>query len=523
IMAKPEPMSSNLSNTALDEIKAEVEIFLRSSEHPVAVEDGLELFDADRVEWRVTVEFGKLLLEAWQPGRSVVRRVEDIAYRDSQVLGLFVRKPGSGVREVLELRASRQRAGPPQNDSRHAFRNELLAFLKDQYPEWRFERVSSRSDRERSLSAWYARGLAQRGRSAWAFIGLAASEPVAAMDAALAYGLNWFDTLRRTRADVVLSGLKLFLPPAAVQLTAHRAAWLDPQAVQVQIVAWPGPSGQPQTLDIRDFGNVETRLTPRRRPDLLLDRHREFLGRVFGDLLTQVDLIPGSAGATLSIRVLGIEVAQVEGQIIPGLDWGLEGERRAYREEDLGALREFLRRAIEVRSAASHEKTDALYRMQPERWLESLLVRDVSRLDPALNSASVYPQVPAFSGGDRGVVDILGVLRDGRLAVIELKLDEDIVLPLQGLDYWMRVKWLNERKQFSPSGYFPGVELAQIPPRLYLVSPAFRFHSSSERIIRYLHPSIEIVKVGLNQQWREAIRVLFRRDVHPPERPFHSA
>ena len=522
-MAKPKPMGSNLSNTALDEIKFHVEIFLRSCEHPVAVEDGLRLFDAAPVEWRLTIEFGKLLLEIWQPGRSVVRRVEEIAYRDSQVLGLFVRKPGSGVSGVLELCASQRRAGPPRSDSRHAFRQELLVFLKRQYPEWRFDRVSSRSDRERSLSAWYARGVAQRGRSAWAFIGLSASECLAAMDAALAYGLNWFDTLRRTRADVVVSGLKLFLPPAAVQITAHRAAWLDSKAVQVQIIPWRGPSGHPEAVDIADFGNVQTRLTPRRRPELLLHCHREFLARVFGDLITQVDLIPGASGATLSIRVRGIEVAQLEGQIIPRLDWGLEGERRPYREEDLGALHEFLRRVMGVRSAASHEKSDPLYRMQPERWLESLLVRDISRLDPALSPAELYPQVPAFSGGDRGVVDILGVLQDGRLAVIELKLDEDIVLPLQGLDYWMRVKWLNERKQFGPSGYFPGVELAQIPPRLYLVSPAFRFHSSSEHLIRYLHPSIEIVKVGLNQQWREAIRVLFRRNVHLPEPPVHSA
>jgi len=33
-----------------------------------------------------------------------------------------------------------------------------------------------------------------------------------------------------------------------------------------------------------------------------------------------------------------------------------------------------------------------------------------------------------------------------------LKVQEDINLPLQGLDYWLRVKWLQERGQFQPFG-----------------------------------------------------------------------
>jgi len=34
------------------------------------------------------------------------------------------------------------------------------------------------------------------------------------------------------------------------------------------------------------------------------------------------------------------------------------------------------------------------------------------------------------------MIDVLTLTRDGRLAVVELKADEDIHLPLQGLDYW---------------------------------------------------------------------------------------
>jgi hypothetical protein len=103
-------------------------------------------------------------------------------------------------------------------------------------------------------------------------------------------------------------------------------------------------------------------------------------------------------------------------------------------------LRELVSRLF-ARRIAGGDKRDPLYRMQPERWLESVLRRDVEPLDAHLDPKHVYTQVPAFAAADRGMLDLLGVTDDGRLAVIELKADEDLHLALQGLDYWVRVRW----------------------------------------------------------------------------------
>jgi hypothetical protein len=98
-----------------------------------------------------------------------------------------------------------------------------------------------------------------------------------------------------------------------------------------------------------------------------------------------------------------------------------------------------------------------LWRLHPERWLESLVVRGVTTLNERLDSACLYSPVPAFSASDRAMIDVLTITtRDGRLAVIELKADEDIHLPLQGLDYWARVAWHHSCGEFQRSGYFPG-------------------------------------------------------------------
>ncbi|PYV61884.1 MAG: hypothetical protein DMG95_11160, partial [Acidobacteria bacterium] len=65
-----------------------------------------------------------------------------------------------------------------------------------------------------------------------------------------------------------------------------------------------------------------------------------------------------------------------------------------------------------------------------------------------------------FSASDRAMIDVLTATRTGRLAVVELKADEDIHLPLQGIDYWSRVAWHHARGEFQKFGYFAGRELS---------------------------------------------------------------
>src|SRR5207248_3767443 len=122
-----------------------------------------------------------------------------------------------------------------------------------------------------------------------------------------------------------------------------------------------------------------------------------------------------------------------------------------------------------------------------------------------------YSQVPAFSASDRAMIDVLATTRGGRLAVIELKADEDIHLPLQGLDYWARVRWHHARGEFTQSGYFPGRELSADDPLLYLVAPALRVHPATDTLLRYFSSDIEWALVVLDERWRVGVRLVFRK------------
>src|SRR5208283_4565495 len=141
----------------------------------------------------------------------------------------------------------------------------------------------------------------------------------------------------------------------------------------------------------------------------------------------------------------------------------------------------------------------------------SMILEDPARIEPRLDPRFVYPQVPAFSFTDRAVLDLLGATRDCRLVVLELKVDEDMQLLPQALDYWLRVRWHREQGDLESLGYFPGLPLADRLPLLYLVAPGLRFHPATETLLRFVSREVEVVRVGLNESWRQGVRVLFRR------------
>ncbi len=164
------------------------------------------------------------------------------------------------------------------------------------------------------------------------------------------------------------------------------------------------------------------------------------------------------------------------------------------------------------RSPVASETKHPWYRAQPERWLQSLVTADPTRVDPRLDPRFLYAQLPAFSSGDRGVMDLLCVTREGRLAVLELKASEDIQLVMQGADYWLRVRSHQAQQDFSRYGYFPGVTLDSRAPLLFFVAPALQFHPSSDTLLGFLSPDMEICRVGVSESWRRALRVVLRQE-----------
>jgi len=490
--------------------------FLQGSRDAVILENGGVAFDLTQSKYSISGERGKCLLHLWSAERNIVRRVVEAEVKND-VLRLAVQKLGQARPSKLEICRERDRRTPSaRKAARSAYQQKLRRVLGQQFPGFKVVQLSSAMDLERSFGPIYARGLLRQGQAAYAVLGVNQQETQASIDAALTFAILWMNACREAQdGKVIVEGLKLFVPAGCSALTRERMANLNQRAAKWQLYELAERDESLREIDCGDRGNIATRLVHCTDETATRERFAESIAHVRG-LVPDCEIVILSP-AEVVFRFRGLEFARAllaqdgasfrdQQQIV----FGVGAEERVLGEKNAGEFADMLRRAAEIR--CSHgPRHHALWRMHSERWLESLVVHDVSAIDEQLDSASMYSQVPAFSAADRAMIDVLAVTREGRLAVVELKADEDIHLPLQGLDYWSRVQWHHSRREFQRFGYFPKRELSAEPPLLFLVAPALHIHPATDTLLRYISPEIAWTLAGIDERWRDGVRVIFRK------------
>ncbi len=73
------------------------------------------------------------------------------------------------------------------------------------------------------------------------------------------------------------------------------------------------------------------------------------------------------------------------------------------------------------------------------------------------------------------------------------------------------MEWHHARGEFPQFGYFGDRELSPEKPLLFLVAPALHVHPSTDTLLRYLSPEINWEVVGIDEHWREGVKVVFRK------------
>lgn len=461
--------------------------------------------------WEVRHEGERVLLHVWSQERNLVRRVLRVASSSDQGMLLEVERFGRAKPDRLEI-ARVDREKTERSVSRESFRAHFQQLLAEQFPDETLESLTVAPDLEHSLSQCYARGVmrgsAARGATKTSVVvGVSAAESPATHENILAAALLWLDRVRGRAKHAKVSVLRLFLPQAASRATLHRLAALA-VSLAVEIYEFDESRGCLRRMDPRDVGNVETWLMPRREVEALIERALRDLApwQALAPRDVTASVTPGTRQVALRFR--GVEFASWnDGKIL----FGFGDRQRELTASNHDALRQLIHQLGTYRHALASNVRHPLYRAQPERWLETLVQEDITRVDARLDPKHLYAQLPAFAAGDRGILDLLGVTRDGRLAVIELKASEDPQVLLQAADYWLRVRWHQQQGDFHRYGYFAGVNLQARPPLLFLVAPGLRFHPATDTLLRYLSPEIEVTRVALAENWRCALRVIFRQ------------
>ncbi len=536
------------------------------AEHPrcVLLEAGEVLFDLGEAGHTVECTQGKVVLHVWSEQRNQVRRIVS-AVRRGGTLRLKAHRFGHKEPHSLELVTERDRHLPKlRTGGRERYLRLLKRVLGREFPEAAMHDLRATMDLEHSFGPAYARGLQVMGQRTWAVIGVGAGEAPAMIEGVLTIGILWLARCReRTAGRRVVEGLRLIVPAGASATTLARMAWLDTRIAKYSLLELDEVTEQLVERDAGDRGNLATRLvraTEERVATGPGGRFAEAIPRVLALLpeqpRTHVEILPAAHRKERSLPSAdeGFEMRLRSSAELAFLRYGLEFARiraafhgesfnrklevtvgagpheTVLTDENAGAMREMVQELFRRRSARQSGRggvsqeisgtEDPLFRMQPERWLESLLRADITALDAHLQPEPVYVQMPAIAGAnDRGMLDLLAVTTEHRLAVIEVKANEDLQFALQGLDYWIRVRdhhlanvdpatGLGDLQQH---GYFPETRLLAEPPILYLVAPALRIHPATETVLRHFDKRVPWRLIALDERWRTRIRPVWRK------------
>ncbi|HEX5888123.1 MAG TPA: hypothetical protein VFY61_05450 [Pyrinomonadaceae bacterium] len=477
-----------------------------------------ETYALRRDEMDVSVAHGRLMLSCWTEKGSRSWRILGWEWNGQMLLLQASRRLGAEL-PLIELvpRASALAVAATIRAARQLRCEKLARLACAAQPETRIERCALNQGTRPSQPGRYARIILHRKRTRIAVSGPVVASQPSSVDAFLSSTLLWFKrTADRARAPY-FEQLWLVVSNELLKPLLYRVALLR-QGFRDQIRVF---------MVDKDLANL-TPAQPLERLQLWKKKLASFPPVPAATMTTQtsaiiaeapeaIDVVHSRHGETL--RYFGLPFARV--RTLLGVEKVWFGLDRTYRR----LLDESTRREWEnlfhdlraYRSAFAIDHRHAFYRSAAEAWLESLLRRDITKLDPGLIIAPLHAQFrTARGGGKLGIrpIDLLALRQDGRLVVIELKVYEDREHVLQGADYWRRVEAHRRRGHIANAKLFGDLKINDEPPLVYLVAPTLRVHPSFTTLARCIASDIEIYRFDINEDWRAGVRVMRRMRVN---------
>ena len=448
-------------------------------------EDGEWLGELPALRYEMRAHGQDSLVHLWSAERNVTRRLLRVREHTEDRIVLEVQRFGRARPGRLEFR----RTGRPRSAvraSREEFRAHFRRILRERFPDAEVDSLTAAPDLEHSFSGAYLRGRMREGARAWAVMAAAPDATSAAADGMLGIGILWLDWTRGQTGKQPIQGLRLFFPEGASRSARERVAALSSGA-RTELFEFREPDGPMRRMDPADAGNLESWLVPRGAAESAVQAACEAAARfstlagAMAEPSCAIRLRAASQASEVVFSFRGLDFARSSRD---GIRFGLSDAREKLTASTEPALDALIRKLDLYRSPSTSDTKHPLYRAAPERWIEAQVLDDPERLDAHLDPRHIYPRVPALTPGDSGVPDLLGMTRQGRLVVVELKASEDLQMPLQTMDYWLRVRRHQRDGDFERNGYFPGIKLDPRPPLVWLAAPALRFHPATEILLK---------------------------------------
>ncbi len=476
-----------------------------------------ETYALRRNEMDISVAHGRLVLSCWTEKGSRSWRILGWEWNGQMLLLQASRRLGAELSSSERVPGASSTAVAATIRAARQIRCDKLAQLACAAQlETRIERAALSPGTRLGQPGRYARILLRRKHTRIAVTGSVVASHPASVDALLSSALLWF---RRT-ADRVnppyIEHFWLIVSSELVKPLLYRTALLR-EGLQDVIRVFSVDDDvtkltQAERLERRDLWKKRLVRFPPVRPAIVSSQ----TAAIVAAAPEAIDVVHSRHGETL--RYFGLPFARVRSLLGVERVWfGLDATRRRVLDESTRREWENLLHDLRAyRSASAVDLRHAFYRSAAEAWLESLLRRDITKLDPGLIIAPLHAQFRTARGGKLGIrpIDLLALRQDGRLVVIELKVSEDREHVLQGADYWRRVEAHRRRGHIARAKLFGDLKIRDESPLVYLVAPTLRVHPSFQTLARCIAGDIEIYRFDINEDWRSGVRVMRRLRVN---------
>jgi hypothetical protein len=476
-----------------------------------------ETYALRRDELDISIAFQRLVLSCWTEKGSRSWRVLGWQWNGQMLLLQASRKLGAEW-PLIELvpRASAHAVAATIRAARQ-LRCDKLAQLSCAFQaETRIERCALSPGTRPGQPGRYARIVLRRKQTRIAVSGPIVSSHPATVDAFLSAALLWSKRTADRLKPPYIEQLWLLVSEELLKPLLYRVALLREslrETIRLFVVDDELESLQPaECFERRDLWKKKLAQFPP-VPAATISPQIAAIVALAPDA---IDVVHARHGETL--RYFGLPFARARSLLGSERIWfGMDAARRRLLDESTRRDWENLVCDLRAyRSALAVDHRHAFYRSAAEAWLESLLRRDITKLDPGLIIAPLHAQFRTARGGRLGIrpIDLLALRRDGRLVVIELKVYEDREHVLQGADYWRRVEAHRRRGHIARAKLFGDLQVKDEPPLVYLVAPTLRVHPSFGTLARCIASDIEIYRFDVNEDWRSGVRVMRRLRVN---------
>jgi hypothetical protein len=494
----------------------EIAALLREYAEWLFVSDGIaQSLRRDEIE--VVVERGRLLVSCWTEQGTRFWRVVAFEW-NGQLLALEVSRHMGADVSLIELipRTSAKAITATIRAVRQMRCDRLAQIAASSFSGSFVERLSLSRGTKPGQPGRYAHVLLKTRRDRIAVVGPVVSSPPSAVDAFLSSSLLWFRRTSDRAKPPYVQQLWLIVSPELLKPLLYRVALLRSSLRHIIKVFTVDEDltllTEVSTPDKDDLWRKKLA----RFPPVAAATATELSLAIGAEAPEAIDIVHSRHGETL--RYFGLPFARVRSLLGREKIWfGINrADRRLLDDTTFNDWRNLLLDLREHRSASAVDHRHAFYRAAPEAWLESLLRRDITRLDPGLIIAPLHAQFRTARGAKLGIrpIDLLALRKDGRLVVIELKVSSDREHVLQGADYWRRVEAHRRRGHIARARLFGARIIRDEAPLVYLVAPTLRVHPAFQTLAHCISSDIEIYRFDINEDWRTGVRVMRRERVN---------